>query len=230
MDYYKILGVSPSATAAEIKTAYHQAAKRSHPDAGGSAEAMQRVNEAYATLSNPLDRRDYDDARADAAMPHRGTGAASEPAGHHAAPPRHHPAAGHQANAAAAAAAAEEAARRDRQYQHALSVARSSAWRMLGYNLVAAIVMGFAAPYLARNANDPVSKIVFALMAFAPLYAVVIACIFLVRPRLRLTLALIGHRGYHLPRRDLEFLGAIALAALPIAAIWTILFNLGLVK
>jgi hypothetical protein len=228
MDYYKILGVSPSATAAEIKTAYHQAAKRAHPDAGGSAEAMQRVNEAYATLSNQLDRREYDRTRAEAAMPRHSYQPPSHPP-HRADTVHHQPPTGAEYRAAAAAAA-EQVAHRDHQYREAISVARASAWRMLSYNILAAIALGIVAPYLARNANDPVSKIIFAMMAFVPLYAVLIAVIFLVKPRVRLTLALIGHRGYQLPRQDLEILGAIAIAFVPIATVWIIFFNLGWVK
>jgi curved DNA-binding protein CbpA len=228
MDYYNVLGVSSSATAAEIKTAYHQAAKRAHPDAGGSAEAMQRVNEAYATLSNPIERRDYDRSRTEAAMP-RPEHQASPGAARHAGTAHHQPPTGREYRAAAAAAA-EQVARRDRQYREAISVARASAWRMLSYNLIAAIALGIATPYLARNANDPVSKIIFALLAFVPLYAVLIAVIFLIKPRVRLTLALVGHRGYHLPRQDLEILGAIALAFVPVATVWIIVFNLGWVK
>jgi curved DNA-binding protein CbpA len=228
MDYYKILGVSPSATASEIKTAYHQAAKRAHPDAGGNAEAMQRVNEAYATLSHPLERRDYDRSRAEAAVPRPEYHPPAGPA-HHAGAVHHQPPTGAEYRAAAAAAA-EQVAHRDRQYREAISVARASAWRMLSYNVLAAIALGIAAPYLARNANDPVSKIIFALMAFIPLYAVLIAVIFLFKPRVRLTLSLIGHRGYHLPRQDLEILGAITLAFIPVSTVWIIMFNLGWVK
>jgi hypothetical protein len=217
MDYYKILGVSPGATEAEIKAAYHQAAKRAHPDAGGSAEAMQQVNLAYATLSRPLDRSEYDRERAQAAAPRprprspesRGGGTeAYQPAGPDPA----------------------EVAREDREYRRALSWARLSALKMLGYNLVAAVILGFAAPYLAQRANDPVSRLIFALLAFVPIYGLIIAGIFLAKPRLRLIVSLIGHRGLNLPRRDLEFLGAIALGAVPAAAVWVLLFNLGFVK
>ncbi len=41
-----VLGVSPSATVAEIKSAYRQKAKAAHADAGGSDEAMSRLNVA----------------------------------------------------------------------------------------------------------------------------------------------------------------------------------------
>lgn len=46
-DWAKELGVSPSASEAEVKAAFNQRAKETHPDAGGSTEAFQRVNAAY---------------------------------------------------------------------------------------------------------------------------------------------------------------------------------------
>ena len=53
-DPYQVLGVSPSATDAEVKAAYREMAKRYHPDRnGGSAEAerkMMQVNEAYSQI------------------------------------------------------------------------------------------------------------------------------------------------------------------------------------
>jgi DnaJ domain len=48
---YEVLGVPPSATAEEIRRAYLALARRHHPDAGGSAEAMRRLNEAWSALS-----------------------------------------------------------------------------------------------------------------------------------------------------------------------------------
>ena len=49
-DPYRVLGVSPAATAAEIKAAYRSLVKQHHPDVGGEAEAFRRVNDAYQLL------------------------------------------------------------------------------------------------------------------------------------------------------------------------------------
>jgi curved DNA-binding protein len=66
-DYYKILGVSREATPKQIKEAYRNLAFQYHPDRnGGSAEAVERmkqINEAYAALSDPAKRRQYDGFR-----------------------------------------------------------------------------------------------------------------------------------------------------------------------
>lgn len=66
-DYYADLGVSPEASPKEIKTAYRRLAFRHHPDRNrdnpAAAEAMKRVNEAYAVLSDPVKRREYDALR-----------------------------------------------------------------------------------------------------------------------------------------------------------------------
>jgi len=60
-DYYKILGISKSATADEIKKAYRKLALEHHPDTGGqSDEKFKEINEAYQILSDPQKRQRYD--------------------------------------------------------------------------------------------------------------------------------------------------------------------------
>jgi DnaJ domain len=64
-DPYAVLGVPAGTSDADaLRDAYRAAARRSHPDIGGSIEAMQRVNAAYELLSDPLRRAEYDAERA----------------------------------------------------------------------------------------------------------------------------------------------------------------------
>ncbi|MCJ8166823.1 DnaJ domain-containing protein [Pontibacter sp. E15-1] len=66
MDYnfYSILGVSPVASAKEVKVAYKQLALKYHPDRNPgntrAEELFKLVNTAYQTLSNPTKRARYD--------------------------------------------------------------------------------------------------------------------------------------------------------------------------
>lgn len=57
---YQTLGVPPDATMAEIRAAYLAKSKTCHPDAGGSTEAFQAIEEAYRVLSDSTDRDHYD--------------------------------------------------------------------------------------------------------------------------------------------------------------------------
>src|SRR5512133_118003 len=60
-DYYDILGVPKTATADEIKKAFRKAARKHHPDAGGSEERFKELNEAYEILSDDEKRKQYDE-------------------------------------------------------------------------------------------------------------------------------------------------------------------------
>ncbi len=59
-DYYEILGLTKGATDEEIKKAYRNKAKTMHPDAGGSEELFQELNEANEILSDADKRAKYD--------------------------------------------------------------------------------------------------------------------------------------------------------------------------
>ncbi|KAG6476484.1 chaperone protein dnaJ 11, chloroplastic-like [Zingiber officinale] len=57
---YEVLGVHTGAKNGEIKAAYRRMALECHPDVGAPADEFLRLHAAYATLSNPDKRADYD--------------------------------------------------------------------------------------------------------------------------------------------------------------------------
>ncbi len=63
-DYYSLLGIERSADAAAIKKAYRKLAQKYHPDKNPgdtkAEEQFKKITEAYAVLSDPDKRRQYD--------------------------------------------------------------------------------------------------------------------------------------------------------------------------
>jgi curved DNA-binding protein CbpA len=69
-DYYELLGVSPSASAAEVRKAYARLAREKHPDRftdpvekEHAQRAFQDITHAFNTLVNPERRAEYDQER-----------------------------------------------------------------------------------------------------------------------------------------------------------------------
>jgi curved DNA-binding protein len=64
VDYYKLLGVSKSASTKEIKSAYRKLARKYHPDLNpndkDAKKKFQQINEANEVLSDPVKRKKYD--------------------------------------------------------------------------------------------------------------------------------------------------------------------------
>lgn len=72
MDYYKVLGVTNSASNEDIKTAFRKLAKKYHPDVNpndkNAEKKFKEINEAYEVLSDPAKKAAYDNPMHDAAF------------------------------------------------------------------------------------------------------------------------------------------------------------------
>ncbi len=64
IDYYKVLGVDKKATDAQIKKAYRKLARKYHPDLNPNDKEAEKkfkeINEANEVLSNPENRKKFD--------------------------------------------------------------------------------------------------------------------------------------------------------------------------
>jgi len=79
LDPYAVLGVARDATPLQVARAHRRLAKRHHPDlhegaetVSEAAERMRRINEAWAILSNPVRRGEYDRAYPSSGTPSAG--------------------------------------------------------------------------------------------------------------------------------------------------------------
>jgi curved DNA-binding protein CbpA len=75
-DPYAVLGVGRDATPLQVARAHRRLAKRHHPDvqedpaaASDAADRMRSINDAWAILSSPTRRREYDRAHPGAGTP-----------------------------------------------------------------------------------------------------------------------------------------------------------------
>lgn len=139
--HYNTLGVSQTATEADIKKAYRQLAREYHPDINKGPDAESKFKEitlAYDTLSDSLKRADYDQTLADTGV--RGAAPAGAPGGYGPQP-------GGQAGAGPAV---------ESPYRQAMI--RAAASRVIVMALLAALVGGLlrvGLAYLTEEAITP---------------------------------------------------------------------------
>lgn len=87
-DHYTTLGVGPSASAADLRTAYLKLARANHPDKFDGADRkaaearMQQINEAWNVLGVRHKRSEYDATRPANSGPQATTGASKARRGH----------------------------------------------------------------------------------------------------------------------------------------------------
>jgi molecular chaperone DnaJ len=63
-DYYKVLGVAPTATDKDLTRAYRKLAKQYHPDTHpGTEDRFKEISAAYDVLGDPAKRKEYDEVR-----------------------------------------------------------------------------------------------------------------------------------------------------------------------
>jgi DnaJ domain len=204
VDYYAVLGLKKDATSSQIKTAYHAAAKKAHPDAGGSNAQMERVNEAYRILSSPVARRDYDNRTASARpQPTRPTTTTTTTVRRE--PSRH-------------TDHSRESARENERVLNRWARARGFA--LLQRSILFAVPLVPITRYFAGHTAAPSAKYIFSILGFAPVYGVIIALVWLVDPGVRISLERVRlGKGY---RHLSDFLVALGLtvAFVPILLLW----------
>lgn len=93
--YYDLLRTRPEATQAEIRHAYRQAVKRTHPDLGGTSAEFAEVQAAWRVLGDPGRRATYDRQQTPPPTSQPHASQPSAPSGARPAPaaPRHRPSA-----------------------------------------------------------------------------------------------------------------------------------------
>lgn len=62
-DFYRLLGVSTSASLQEIRKKFRELVMTAHPEKGGDPKIFQQLNKAYSVLSDPKKRQEYEDRK-----------------------------------------------------------------------------------------------------------------------------------------------------------------------
>jgi curved DNA-binding protein CbpA len=63
IDYYKILKLKKDCSKEDIENTFRKLSKKYHPDRGGDTEVYSLIQDAYQTLINDTDRKEYDSMR-----------------------------------------------------------------------------------------------------------------------------------------------------------------------
>jgi hypothetical protein len=204
-DYYAALGLTPAATPEEIKHAYRLRAKTVHPDAGGSPEAMELVNEAYRTLSDASLRRDYDQLRTRPVTP-----------------------ADDNPTVRSSYIAETDHLRGILHQRQRRSQARSSAWQIIKSSALLSLFINLMIRFFAAYTSSHSQKLALVLVGFLPIYGLLVGFVFLISPDTRLALHDLFDprtRNSFIPRHDLAALVAIVIAFVPVAALWILVFG-----
>lgn len=204
-NHYAALGLKPTATAAEIKRAYHRQAKAAHPDAGGNAETMAQVNEAYQILSDPVARHLYDQRSADA-------------------PETHQPHSGRPRRYIAEDPEAAHGREADRINRERTAWARHSAWELARLSAPITIAVIILTRFIITHAASSTTRLAAGFIAFIPVYALVLSLVFIMSPPLRLVFADLARR-HPTTIHDHVSAFALILAFFPLAILWVLLFS-----
>jgi hypothetical protein len=210
-DHYRILGIDTTATAAEIKQAYRAAAKKAHPDAGGSESAMEAVNEAYKTLSDPLARRAYDYARSSPAPEPEPSRSAGDP---------------RQTTSPASKTHKPTNVRRAYRYRTVPHAdprdVRRYVWRHLEEFGLLAFAGGAVLSFASARAADASTQLLLGVLGFIPVYWLILQLVYLAVPDLKF-------RTYFTIRHPLRadggsrwMLVAVATLWIPLGPLWTL--------
>jgi hypothetical protein len=217
-DHYAILGLKPGATATEIKHAYRAAAKKAHPDAGGSTEVMEAVNEAYKILSDPLARRSYDYLR---------TNPAPEPAAAHSSAgdaPYHPPhESAYTESRAEASSAKRHAVRRHKAPMPRANPAdvRRYVWQHLEEFGWLAVVAGVALNWSSLIIADPATRIGVGMLGFLPLYWLVLQLVYLSAPDFKFRNYFTFRHPWRADSPSRRLLLVTGLLWLPLGCVWS---------